>query len=126
NRTLREEFVAMHSEPIMANFFKEQLLATGVALPSPPRPGPSISVRCWNHRISLREGFRLNQIHACSSGNMLVFSGSMLVFPETRLSFSEPFLVFRKQACLFRNHACFSRNRRVHFGTMHVFPETGM
>ncbi len=39
NRTLREEFVGMHSEPIMANFFKEQLLATGVALPSLPPPG---------------------------------------------------------------------------------------
>ena len=39
NRTLREEFVAMHSEPIMANFFKELLLATGVALPSLPPPG---------------------------------------------------------------------------------------
>ena len=38
NRTLREEFVAMHSEPIMANFFQEQLLA-GVALPSLPPPG---------------------------------------------------------------------------------------
>jgi len=40
NRTLREEFVAMHSEPLMANFFKEQLLATGIALPSLPRPDP--------------------------------------------------------------------------------------
>jgi DNA-directed RNA polymerase len=39
NRTLREEFVAMHSEPLMANFFKEQLLATGIALPSLPPPG---------------------------------------------------------------------------------------
>jgi DNA-directed RNA polymerase len=39
NRTVREEFVTMHSEPLMANSFKEQLLATGIALPSLPPPG---------------------------------------------------------------------------------------
>src|SRR6516164_5020205 len=32
NRILREEFVRMYSEPVMVNFFKEQLLASGIAL----------------------------------------------------------------------------------------------
>ncbi len=45
NRVLREEFVRIYSEPIMANFFKELLLANpGIALPSLPPPG-TIDIR---------------------------------------------------------------------------------
>src|ERR1035438_8651380 len=39
NRVLREEFVGIYSEPVMANFFKELLKSGGVALPSLPPPG---------------------------------------------------------------------------------------
>src|SRR5205823_436104 len=39
NRVLREEFVAMYSEPVMMNFFKQQFEGTRVFLPSLPPPG---------------------------------------------------------------------------------------
>ena len=39
NRVLREEFVGMYSELVMANFFMEVLKSSPVALPSLPAPG---------------------------------------------------------------------------------------
>jgi DNA-directed RNA polymerase len=39
NRVLREEFVGMYSELVMANFFMELLKSSPVALPSLPAPG---------------------------------------------------------------------------------------
>ena len=39
NRVLREEFVSMYSELVMANFFMEVLKSSLVALPSLPAPG---------------------------------------------------------------------------------------
>lgn len=39
NRVLREEFVGMYSELVMANFFMEVLKSSRLALPSLPQPG---------------------------------------------------------------------------------------
>jgi DNA-directed RNA polymerase, mitochondrial len=39
HRVLREEFVRIHSEPVLMNFLREQLQASGMALPALPVPG---------------------------------------------------------------------------------------
>jgi DNA-directed RNA polymerase len=39
HRVLREEFVRIYSEPVLPNFFREQLRASQMALPALPPPG---------------------------------------------------------------------------------------